>query len=90
MTPQPVKKMGQFQLNANTVLLTIVLGISGWVLVTVIDLRDRVTGIKDTNDKNSQAIDGINSVIKDHTFMLSDHSTRLTKIEQYQIDHQKK
>lgn len=86
MTPQPVKKMGNGQLNLNTVLLTITMGLSGWALKNIEQLKEQVAGQVPITTANSNAIMSINSVQAEHSEKIGSVSNRVTILETIQAD----
>lgn len=90
MTPQPVKKPGSIQLNLNTVLLTICVGLSSWALKSINDLQNQLSGLVPVVSTQGSAITGINAVNSEQTNKIDDISTRLTKLETIQLDRKNK
>jgi hypothetical protein len=78
---EPPKKNGNGQLNLNTVLLSICMCLSGWVLFSINALDEKIAGMIPLINANSAAILDINNVDKDQTEKLERLSDRLTKLE---------
>jgi len=85
----PPKRAGAGQLNLNTILLTICVGLSGWALKSIEDLKTQMAGQVPITSANSAAIIGINNVISDQSKTLIELSTRLTAVETKQSDQNK-
>lgn len=83
---QPVKKVTNVQLNLNTLLLTICMGLSGWVLWSINQLDSEISGIMPLINVNSKSIEDINRVDKDQSKELEDVLNRLTKLETMLMD----
>ena len=87
---EPVKRPGNMQLNLNTWLLAICMGLSGWVLWSINELDEKIAGMIPLINVNSSAIEGINKVNADQTEKLSDALRRITVLETIQSDHSHK
>jgi hypothetical protein len=90
MTTIPKKEPRNVQLNLNTVLLTICMGLSGWVLWSINQLDQEIAGLIPLINVNSSAIQDINKIDKDQTEKLSDALRRITVLETIQSIHSKK
>lgn len=86
MTPQPVKKMGNGQVNLNTVLLTICVGLSGWALKSIEDLKSQLAGQIPIITANSAGISDINKVNREQSDKLEAMENRITTLEILQKD----
>jgi hypothetical protein len=89
MTPQPTKKMGNGQLNLNTVLLTICVGLSGWALKSIEDLKSQVAGQIPIITANSAGILDVNKVNREQSDKLEAAENRITTLEILQKDQNK-
>jgi hypothetical protein len=89
MIQQP-KKETNVQLNFNTILLTICMGLSGWVLWSINQLDAEIAGLIPLINVNSSAIQDINKVDKDQSEKLADALRRITVLETIQAVHSKK
>lgn len=89
MTPQPVKKMGNGQLNLNTVLLTITMGLSAWALKSIEQLKEQVAGQVPITTANSNAIMSINGVQAEQSNKIGILWNRVTVLETMQADFSK-
>jgi hypothetical protein len=90
MTPQTPKKMGNLQLNLNTLLLALCVGLSGWALKSIEDLKTQLAGQIPVINANSSGITDINRVNKEQSIKLEAMENRLTTLETIQSDHSKK
>ena len=89
MTPQPQKDVPQknnIQINLNTLLLTICVGLSTWGLKSINDLQKQLSGLVPVVSNNGSAIIGINAVNAEQTNKIDELSNRLTKVETIQSD----
>jgi hypothetical protein len=87
---EPQKKTGNSQLNLNTILLTICMGLSGWVLWSINQLDSEIAGLIPIINVNSSAIQDINRVDKDQSEKLADALRRITVLETIQAVHSHK
>lgn len=78
---QPNKKNTNMQLNLNTWLLAICMGLSGWVLYSINQLDSEIAGILPLINTNSSSIQGINAVNKEQSEKLEQLSDRVIKLE---------
>lgn len=85
MTPAP-KKEGNGQVNLNTILLTICVGLSAWALESIEQLKQQVAGQTPLINANSNAIMGINGVQKEQSDKIGALFIRLTTLETEQSD----
>lgn len=85
MTPAP-KKIGSGQLNLNTVLLAICVGLSGWALKSIEQLKEQVAGQTPLINANSNAIMSINGVQKEQSDKIGTLYIRMTTLETQQSD----
>lgn len=83
---EPAKRSTNMQLNLNTWLLAICMGLSGWVLWSINALDEKIAGMMPLINVNSGAIEGINKVNADQTEKLSDALRRITILETKQSD----
>lgn len=90
MTPAPQKKIGNGQLNLNTFLLAICVGLSGWALKSIEELKTDLAGQIPIINANSSAIIGIDQVNKEQSEKLSDATRRITVLETIIADQSKK
>lgn len=88
MTPVP-KKEGSGQLNLNTILLAICVGLSGWALESIEQLKQQVAGQIPLINANSNAIMGINGVQKEQSDKIGTLFIRMTTLETQQSDRSK-
>lgn len=72
---------GRGQLNLNTVLLAVCVGLSGWALKSINDLQGQLAGLVPVVSEHSSSIIGINQVNTSQSIQIDDLSTRLTKLE---------
>lgn len=89
MTPQPAKKMGNGQVNLNTVLLTICVGLSGWALKSLEDLKTELAGQIPIISANSAGILDINKVNREQSDKLEAMENRITTLEILEKDQNK-
>lgn len=89
MTPQPQKKEANIQLNLNTWLLTICVGLSGWALYSINQLDEKVAGMLPLINVNSAAVSGINTVNDKQSQKIEELANRLTKVETIQSGYKK-
>ena len=87
---EPPKKTNNGQLNLNTILLTICMGLSGWVLWSINQLDSEIAGLIPIINVNSSAIQDINRVDKDQSEKLADALRRITVLETIQADRSHK
>jgi hypothetical protein len=87
MTQEPPKRNGNVQLNLNTLLLTICVGLSGWALYSINQLDQRVAAMMQMINGNSSAISDINKFDGKQSEKIEDILNRLTKLETIQADH---
>lgn len=80
----PEHRIGRGQVNLNTVLLAVCVGLSGWALKSISDLQEQVSGIVPVVTANSSAIMSINQVNSSQTNRLEELANRLTKVETVQ------
>lgn len=85
----PPKKNGNGQLNLNTVLLSICMCLSGWVLFSINALDEKIAGMMPLINQNAAAILDVNKVDDEQTRKIDELSTRLTKLETIQADQLK-
>lgn len=85
MTPAS-KKIGSGQLNLNTVLLAICVGLSGWALKSIEQLKEQVAGQTPLINANSNAIMSINGVQKEQSDKIGTLYIRMTTLETQQSD----
>lgn len=90
MTPQPNKKPTNMQLNLNTWLLAICMGLSSWVLYSINQLDSEIAGMMPLINTNSSAVQSINTVNKEQSEKLEQLSDRLIKLETIQSNHSNK
>jgi hypothetical protein len=83
---EPPKKNGNVQLNLNTILLSICMGLSGWVLYSINQLDEKIAGMVPLINVNSAAIDDVNKLDREQSQKIDDLSTRLTKLETLQAE----
>ena len=83
------KRNGNVQLNFNTVLLAICVGLSGWALKSIEDLKTQLAGEIPIINANSGAIIGIDAVDKDQSYQLEQLSIRVATLEAIQSKTQK-
>jgi hypothetical protein len=86
---QPQKKEPNIQLNVNTILLTICMGLSGWVLYSINQLDEKIAGLIPLINVNSSAIEEVNKLDKDQTEKLANALQRITVLETIQAIHSK-
>jgi len=87
---EPAKRANNGQLNLNTWLLAICVGLSGWLLYSVNQLDSEVAGMMPLINVNSSAIQGVNQVNAEQSRKIDDLLMRLTKVETIQADHSNK
>lgn len=86
----PIKKApGNMQLNVNTILLTICMGLSSWVLWSINQLDAQISSITTSINVNSKSIEDINTVDKDQSKELGDLFNRMTILETILSDRSK-
>ena len=90
MIQEPAKRTTNLQLNLNTWLLTICLGLSSWVLYSINQLDEEIAGIMPLINANASAIESINTLDKEQSRKIEEMDTRLTKLETQQADHSSK
>lgn len=90
MTPAPQKRIGSGQLNLNTFLLAICVGLSGWALKSIEELKEQVAGQIPIINSNSSGIMSINGVNKEQSTQIESLSNRVTAIETKQSDSKTK
>jgi hypothetical protein len=81
MTQEPPKRNGNVQLNLNTVLLAICVGLSSWALKSIEDLKTQMAGQVPIINANSAAIMNVNSLDKEQSDKLEAIDNRLTTLE---------
>jgi hypothetical protein len=81
------KKNGNIQVNLNTILLSICMCLSGWVLFSINQLDEKIAGMMPLINANSNAIQSVNLVDKEQTSSIDDIKNRLTKLETQQSDN---
>ena len=86
MTPQIQKKMKDGQVNLNTILLTICVGLSGWALKSIEDLKTELAGQIPIINANSSGISDINKVNKEQSETIEAIVNRVTTLEILQKD----
>lgn len=86
---QSEKKEPNIQLNVNTILLTICMGLSGWVLYSINQLDEKIAGLIPIINVNSSAIEEVNKLDKDQTEKLANALQRITVLETIQSIHSK-
>jgi hypothetical protein len=86
---QSEKKEPNIQLNVNTILLTICMGLSGWVLYSINQLDEKIAGLIPIINVNSSAIQEVNKLDKDQTEKLANALQRITVLETIQAIHSK-
>jgi hypothetical protein len=79
-----IKRPNNGQLNLNTWLLTICVGLSGWVLYNINQLDSEVASLVPQINVNANAIQGVNTVNKEQSEKIEDLETRLIKLETLQ------
>jgi hypothetical protein len=84
------KRANNGQLNLNTWLLAICVGLSGWLLYSVNQLDSEVAGMMPLINQNASAIQGVNNVNSEQSKKIDDLLIRLTKLETIQADHSNK
>lgn len=89
MTPQPTKKMGNGQVNLNTILLTICVALSGWALKSIEELKTQLAGQIPVITANSSGITDINKVNREQSEKLEAMENRITTLEILQKDNPK-
>jgi len=87
LTNGTTKKNGNVQLNLNTILLTVCMTLSGWVLFSINQLDEKIAGMIPLINANSSAILDVNKVDAEQSMKIDDLSTRLTKLETMAADH---
>lgn len=78
------------QLNLNTWLLAICMGLSSWVLYSINQLDSEIAGLIPLINTNSSAVQNINNVDNDQTKKIDELYSRLIKLETIQSDHSHK
>lgn len=78
------------QLNLNTWLLAICMGLSSWVLYSINQLDSEIAGMMPLINTNSSAVQSINTVNKEQSEKLEQLSDRLIKLETIQSNHSNK
>lgn len=81
MTTNHIPRPGRGQLNLNTLLLAVCVGLSGWALKSIDDLQKQVASILPVISSNGAAISGINAVNADQTSQLDKLANRVTRLE---------
>jgi hypothetical protein len=84
------KKPTNMQLNLNTWLLAICMGLSSWVLYSINQLDSEIAGMMPLINTNSSAVQSINSVNKEQSEKISELSDRIIKLETIMLDHSQK
>jgi hypothetical protein len=87
LTNGTTKRNGNVQLNLNTILLAICMGLSGWVLFSINQLDEKLAGMMPLINANSTAILDVNKLDREQSQKIEDLSTRLTKLETMAADH---
>lgn len=83
-------KNNNMQLNLNTWLLAICMGLSGWVLYSINQLDSEIAGMMPLINMNSSAIQNINAVDKEQSEKLEQLADRIIKMETLQSNHSNK
>jgi hypothetical protein len=86
----PAKRPSNGQLNLNTWLLAICVGLSSWLLYSVNQLDSQVAGMMPQINQNANAIQGVNNVNAEQSQKIDDLLQRITKVETFQADHSNK
>jgi hypothetical protein len=87
---EPIKKNGNGQLNLNTFLLALGVGLSGWALKSIEELKEQLSAQIPVITSNSSSIMGINGVNKEQTEKIDVLSNRVTALETKQSDSKNK
>lgn len=81
MTPKSQKEMSNGQINFNTVLLAVCVGLSGWALKSIEDLKTTLAGQIPITNANSSSISNINKVDDEQSKQIETHDNRITTLE---------
>ncbi len=83
-------KPTNIQVNLNTFLLAICVGLSSWALYSINQLDEQIAGMLPLINANATAVSGINAVNKEQSEKIEELSARLIKLETIQSDHSPK